>query len=167
MPEAAKRRRAGAVRESAGLLALCLLLPGCLPETHSTAQERRDMAAGMTDEGRAVRSDELPAPRLTGAASERLIYDQARGQNSNAALIMFLARNPASPHAPDARLHLTLRTTPDAPGIAQAVAGADADVVSAFDAARLAAGSGPLRAFLDRHAGHPLAAEAARLLAAR
>lgn len=151
-----------------GATALCALLAGCLPEIRAEAGQTETGGSMSTPTGRGtdapLRSEEIPEPRLQGPASDRLIFDQAVAQDSNAALILFLARNPASPQAPEARRLLAQRRSPDAPGTALAVAGSDADVVAAFDAARLSGDPAAWTAFLSRHGSHPLAAEA-RLLA--
>ncbi|NAZ38175.1 hypothetical protein [Rubellimicrobium sp. CFH 75288] len=106
----------------------------------------------------------IMAPSLVSPAeSERLAWEQAEAAGSSAALIQFLARNPDSPFAEEARARLAARRSPDPPGTAERVAGTDADVVEAFDRARLA-GPDALRGFLAQHGTHPLAEEARRLL---
>jgi len=167
---------------TAAVMAACLMLPACLPDTGRTEQagagqqEDAQMTPGGTKDvpepAPAGRSPDIPPPVLDDAESARRIYAQALAQDSNAALIMYLARNPDTPQAADARLRLAIRRNPDAHGAAQAVAGMDAGLVSEFDAARLAydAGAGdagPLHAFMAQYHSHPLAAEAGRVLAAR
>jgi hypothetical protein len=115
-------------------------------------------------EDRAVPIDPANRALLDAAESDRLAYEQAVAADSNAGLIMFLARNPDSPHADAVRHRLAARRTPDPPAVIRALAGADADVVAEFDAARLAGDPAALRAFIARHGSHPLGAEARRLL---
>jgi hypothetical protein len=107
----------------------------------------------------------IPPALLDQAESDRLAFEQAVAGGSNASLIMFLARNPDSPHAEAARARLAARRSPDAPAAVRTVGGADADIISAFDAARLSGDPAAWRAFLAAHGGHPLAAEARRLMA--
>ncbi len=109
-----------------------------------------------------TRSEELPPP-LPDSVLDRNAWDQAVAGNSNAALIFFLARNPDSPYASAARQMLASRRAPDPPGTARAVAGPDAGIIEAFDAARLSGDSGALDGFIASYGNYPLAAEALRL----
>lgn len=104
------------------------------------------------------RSDPLPPP-LASKGSDRLALDQAESAGNSAALIMFLARYGGSPLTAEARARLRQRTAPDPADVVAAVAGTDANVVAAFDAARLK-GPAALEAFIAAHGSHPLAAEA-------
>jgi hypothetical protein len=77
---------------------------------------------------------------------------------------MFLARNPESPYANRARRRLSSRHVADSQATIRRVAGADVDVVAAFDKARLSGDARQIRAFIARHRFHPLAQEAKLLL---
>ncbi len=90
------------------------------------------------------------------------VLDRALGANSNAAIIMFLLKRPGDPFAEMARIHLNARQSPDTPQALQSAAGGDADLVAAFDAARLAQSDAAWAAFLARYGDTPLAAEVPR-----
>jgi hypothetical protein len=97
----------------------------------------------------------LPPPRDPQAA---LIEEFAASLDagSNAALIGFIARHPATALAVRARETLAGRPLPDpAPG-----RGPDARIHAAFDAARIEGTPEAMAAFAERYDGHPLAAEA-------
>ena len=96
---------------------------------------------------------------LTPEMSDQLAYKQAVAAGNSAALIMFLARNPDAPQAGEVRQLLAARRTPDSLAVSEAMAGGDAEVVRAFDAARLAGTRASWDAFLKRHGGHPLSAQ--------
>lgn len=100
-----------------------------------------------------------PPYPLTPEMSDQLAFEQAIAAGTSAALIMFLARNPGTKQAADVRQLLAARRAPDSPAETEAVAGGDAEVVSAFDAARLAGTRAGWDAFLKRHGGHPLSAQ--------
>jgi hypothetical protein len=141
---------------------------GCVPAPNSGGNPvvvpvAADPNPVVNFDGSSERSEELPPPLLSEAGFDRVAYEQARDAGSNAALIFYLARHATSPYAPAARADLATRQSPDAAGAAAQVGGTDADIISAFDAARLS-GPAALRAFIEAHGGHPLAGEAARLL---
>ena len=100
-----------------------------------------------------------PGPPISRERS--LVLDTAFQANSNAAIIMFLLNNPGDRFAPMARTNLNARQTPDTPQALQAAAGANADMVAAFDAARLSRSDAAWNAFLARYGDSPLAAEVA------
>lgn len=141
------------------LLALPLLaLSACLvpmPEFPS-AEEMRMMPQTPGDDPLI-----MPPQLVTPEMSDRLAFDQAVAAGTSAGLIMFLARNPDTAQAPEARRLLDLRRIPDSPAVIAAAAGGDAGVVAAFDAARLAGTRAAWDMFLARHGGHPLAAQVA------
>jgi hypothetical protein len=83
------------------------------------------------------------------------LYARTLAEDSDAALILFIARYPDDPLAEDARRRLRLRAGPDPVSFG----GPDGRLISEFDAARRA-GPAALDAFAARHPGHPLAAEA-------
>lgn len=107
----------------------------------------------------------LPPPQYGPDESARLAFDQAVAAGSSAALILFLAREPDSPYRDEAFALLEARRQPDPPGTAAALAPADAAVIEAFDAARLAGSRTAWEAFLAAHGTHPLAAAAQHLMA--
>lgn len=129
-----------------------------------------DMAAGAAD---MLSRDRVPGtgvepmlpPRAPTAGDQGLVA-QALADGSNAALIMILARNPGTPEADAALALLAGRTSADPAAMTQAVAGADAGVVAAFDSARLAGSAAFWQDFLAAHGSHPLAAHARAALAA-
>lgn len=96
---------------------------------------------------------------LTPEMSDQLAFEQAVAAGSSAALIMFLARNPEAKQTTEARQLLAARRTPDSSQATEAVAYTDADVVRAFDAARLAGTREGWDAFMKLHGGHPLSAQ--------
>jgi len=104
-------------------------------------------------------------PRAAGPGDVGLVA-QALADGSNAALIMILARNPGTADADAALAALAGRGIPDPAAVTRAVAGADAGVVAAFDAARLIGTATAWQGFLAAHGSHPLAATARAALAA-
>ena len=83
---------------------------------------------------------------------------RAVAEDSNAALIGFIARHPNEALTEDVRRQLKARPTPDA----GPRGGPDADIFMAFDLARLSRDPQAMAAFASRYAAHPLAAEASR-----
>jgi hypothetical protein len=144
----------------------CLILPACLApmagaEMPPATQEIAAMPPAPPAGGNPADDPMIAAPALvTPEMSDRLAFEQAVAAGTSAGLIMFLARNPDSPRAPEIRRLLGLRGSPDSAAATAAAAGADADVVAAFDAARLAGTRAAWDAFLARHGSHPLAAQA-------
>ena len=104
-------------------------------------------------------------PRAAGPGDVGLVA-QALADGSNAALIMILARHPGTPEAGVALAALAGRGGPDPAAVTRAVAGADAGVVAAFDAARLNGTAAAWQGFLAAHGSHPLATSARAALAA-
>ncbi len=119
-----------------------------------TVEEDPAVAQNPTDQP-AVSAPYLLTPEM----SDQLAFEQAVAAGSSAALIMFLARNPDTAQATEVRQLLTARRTPDDLVVIEAVAGGDAEVVSAFDTARLSGTRAGWDAFMKRHAGHPLSAQ--------
>lgn len=99
----------------------------------------------------------IPPPRDPAVVLDAE-YQRARAAGTNAALILFIARQPDSPLADQARVTLRGRTTPDP----TPDSGPDGDILMAFDLARLSRDRAALDDFARLYAGHPLAAEAAR-----
>ena len=140
------------------LLPLWLALEAC-----DVAAMAHPSASNSFPAGAVIMSDAtVPPALLTPEESDRLAFAQAVSAGTNAALILFLAREPQNPWIEEARRFLALRRAPDPP-TAAAIAGPDAEVVEAFDEARLANEPAAWDAFLSRHGTHPLAAEAQRL----
>ena len=110
-----------------------------------------------------MRSPELPPPEKNPLGYKRIELDQAVRTNTNAALILFLMRNPDGPEAAEARSLLDQRRTPDPAGAAR---GPDADIITAFDTARLQGDDAALQAFIQRYGATPLVPEAQRLMRA-
>ena len=140
-----------------GLVVIGLALCGCAPVPPTAP------ALILAEESSVMPGEQMPPRLLNDAQSDRMAFDQAVAAGSNAALIMFLARNPASSHAAAARAQLALRRTADASAVTGAVAGTDVSIVAAFDAARLSGDPAALIAFVAQYGNHPLAAEARRL----
>ena len=88
-------------------------------------------------------------------------FDRAQVARSTTALIMFLIHNRDDPALASVRDVLAHRSQPDSPAVLAATAGAEADVVGAFDAARLAGTASARQAFLARYPDHILAREVA------
>ena len=143
---------------------LVALLPSWLALAACDGAAMADPSAAGPSPGGAVIMPEatVPPALLTPEESDRLAFEQAVAAGTNAALILFLAREAQNPWIEEARQLLALRQTPDAAGAA-AIAGPNAQVIEAFDAARLADDPAAWDAFLSRHGTHPLAAEAQRL----
>lgn len=144
-----------------------VLLQGCVGVSMSSASDKK--ATDQPEPPPAQGPYDLPTgpgppPRYSDDQLSRMAYDRAVEDDSNAALEMFLARNPESPYADQARQLLSSRRSADSPATIRRVAGADADVVAAFDRARLSGDPGQMQAFIARHGSHPLAREAERLL---
>lgn len=109
----------------------------------------------------------LPAPAVAGGGGTlpppvdpkvaiEAAFAGARAAGSNAALILFIARNPDTAEAGTARHLLAARRTIDP----LPYPGPDGAVLEAFDRARLA-GPAALAAFAEIHRdGHPLGTEA-------
>lgn len=128
---------------------------GCAPNaTAATVEENPTVAQNQGDQ------PAIAAPNfLTPEMSDQLAFEQAVAAGNSAALIMFLARNPDTKQAPEVRQLLAARSTPDNRTVTEAVAAGDAEVVSAFDTARLTGTRDSWDTFLKRHGGHPLAAQ--------
>lgn len=99
---------------------------------------------------------DVPPPR-DGAIAMQEEFDAARTGDSNAGLILFIARFPDAPLADQARRALAARPKAD-PAPAP---GPDGAIILEFDRARLA-GPAALAAFATANEGHPLAIEAMR-----
>jgi hypothetical protein len=103
---------------------------------------------------------EVP-PRLNPGVALARELAQALAEDSNAALVNFIARHPDEIMSDEARARLAAR-----PSQPSGWSGPDAAIYGAFDAARLA-GLEALAGFAQRNSGHPLAAEALRPFWAR
>lgn len=141
-------------------LALCfglsmIVMAGALPFAETAIAEETLTMAQDSGGQPAI----APPYNLTPEMSDQIAFEQAVAAGNSAALIMFLARNPDTRQAPEVRQLLAARQTPDSLAVTEAVAGGDAEVVSAFDAARLAGTREGWDAFLQRHGGHALSAQ--------
>ncbi|MTE01079.1 hypothetical protein GIY56_12310 [Paracoccus sp. YIM 132242] len=136
-----------------------LLTAGCLGEAGPSGAAPDDPGGGPAD--MPIRSDPLPPPAPKGAP-EAAEAAAALAAGNSAALILFLARHPADPAAPRVRAALAGRREPVTPADAMAVAGGEAAVIGAFDAARLSGTPAAWADFTAHYGSHPLAAEAAR-----
>jgi hypothetical protein len=139
-----------------------LLLLGCsdpaASESGATPIAPNQESPAMSQQS--LPPNSLPLPLISEDEADRIAFDHAVAANTNAALIFFLARNPQSRFVPSARQSLAVRRSPDAAGVAAEVAKTDADVIEAFDAARLAGTATAWQGFLVRYGSHPLAVEA-------
>ena len=163
-----ERRKYSPLRPAFPLILLgSILLQGCMGIPMSSASDKRmaDQPEPRPAEGPYdLPTGPGPPPRYSDEQLSRMAYDRAVEDGSNAALEMFLARNPGSPYASQARKLLSSRHAADDPVTIRRVAGSDADVVAAFDRARLSGDPEQLQAFIARHGSHPLGEEAKRLL---
>lgn len=141
------------------VLIATLLTAGCLGEPGPSGAAPGNPGGGPAN--MPARSDPLPPPAPPGAPEAEAAATALAAGNS-ASLILFLARHPADPAAPRVRAALAARRSPVTPAAARAVAGAEAEVVAAFDAARLSGTDDAWADFTARYPTHPLAAEAAR-----
>ncbi len=148
--------RQGGFERSARLLRLsgiCALLSACLPtqSTQASPTAQPDSAANPPTS--------QPPGQPPGQRPRSAAFDQALIADSNAALIMFLIHHHDDPALASVREVLAHRTKPDSPAVRAATAGAEAEVVGAFDAARLAGTASAWQGFLARYPGHILASE--------
>lgn len=158
-----------------GFVVLCVLtvLTACvatLPGGARAGSDRQVWGNGGSDPVARLQTSTTPPPPVVrvdqplqplGPPTSRVrspVLDQALSANSNAAIIMFLLRNPGDPFTDQAVISLNARRTPDSAQALQAAAGGDAALVGAFDAARLANTDAAWVDFLARHGGSPLAA---------
>jgi hypothetical protein len=150
----------------AGLLVLCMLtvLTACAAALPDGALAGAQIVKTMpTDPGprkSVVAVDQPLQPLEPPISRERsLVLDTAFSANSNAAIIVFLLKHPGDRFSEMARISLRARRTPDSAQALHAAAGDDADLVAAFDAARLANSDAAWSDFLSRYGDTPLAAE--------
>src|SRR5687768_13728006 len=104
-----------------------LILAGAFLADVALCQGLGDSAPG----GHGMDQHDLAAPALVSPnESDRLAFEQAVAAGTNAALIMFLARERENPWIDEVRQRLAGRRSPDLPGAAAAF-GPDAKVVEA------------------------------------
>ncbi len=151
-----------------GLTLLCMAITACVPASGIYAAP---VVATTTEQD--ISPDPrtppplapplLTPPLLTppGQRERSPAFDQAQAARSSAALIMFLIHHRDDPALASVRDVLAHRRQPDSPAVLAATAGAEADVVGAFDAARLAGTASARQAFLARYPDHILAREVA------
>jgi hypothetical protein len=150
----------------AGVALLCMLtvLTACaaaLPYgAQAGAQVSNTEPSGPAPTRHVVAVDQPLAPEGPVVSRERSpVLDTALFANSNAAIIVFLLKNPGDRFSEMARINLRARSIPDSAEALQAAAGGDADLVAAFDAARLTNSDAAWSDFLTRYGDTPLAAE--------
>ena len=144
-----------------GLTLLCLAIAACVP---AAGLDAAPVAATPTEQDLGPdpgKSAPLAAP---GQRERSRAFDQALIADSSAALIMFLIHHRDDPALASVREVLAHRSQPDSPAVLAATAGAEADVVGAFDAARLSGSASARQAFLARYPDHILARELALFL---
>lgn len=142
------------------VLMIGLALDGCGPVAQ--AQEKMTKIPEHLYSSPPLRSEEIPPPAPVSGQDRRQL-DQAVAAGSSAALVMFLSRFPDSSLVPEARADLKSRVKPDPEGVTRQVAESDAEVVMAFDRARLSGDSAQVSAFIAQYAPHPLTIEARHL----
>jgi hypothetical protein len=142
------------------LLASLCLVAACVTDTPVAIADSTG-SPPIVKETPLMPESEVPPQAMDDAGMQRLALNEARAANTNAALIVFLMRNPTGPRADEARRLLDARRIPDPPGTAS---GPDAGVIAAFDAARLQGSAAGLQAFITRYGPNPLVPEAERLL---
>ena len=143
-----------------GLTLLCLAIAACVP---AAGIQAAPVATPTTEQNL------KPDPRKTlplappGQRARSAAFDQALIADSNAALIMFLIHHREDPALASVREVLAHRSQADSPAVLASTAGPEAEVVGAFDAARLT-GTGTVaarQAFLARYPDHVLVGEVA------
>ncbi|MEO5614737.1 MAG: hypothetical protein ABIR04_07415 [Cypionkella sp.] len=148
-----------------GLTLLCLAIAACVPASGLDASPVGTTPAeqDLSPDPRPLPPRPLPPSPLapSGQRERSPAFDQALAARSSAALIMFLIHHRDDPALASVRDVLAHRKRPDSPAVLAATAGAEADVVGAFDAARLAGTASARQAFLARYPDHILAHEVA------
>ncbi len=142
-------------------LAIVTALAACTDANPQWALPTSALSKPIAPQERAMPVHRVDQTSPPGSRVRSPALDQALSANSNAALIMFLLKRPGDPFLKDARTHLKARLIPDNPAALHAAAGAQADVVAAFDAARLTGTDAAWTGFLARYKASPLADEVA------
>lgn len=139
-----------------GLTLLCMAMAACMPTSGISAAP-----VVVTTAEQDLSPDPGKSPPLAppGQRERSPAFDQAQAARSSAALIMFLIHHRDDPALASVREVLAHRSQPDSPAVLAATAGAEAEVVGAFDAARLSGSASARQAFLARYPGHILASE--------
>ncbi len=141
-----------------GLTLLCLAIAACVP---ASGLDAAPVLATGPEQDLSPDPGKSPALAPPGQRERSPAFDQAQAARSSAALIMFLIHHRDDPALASVRDVLAHRSQPDSPAVLAATAGAEADVVGAFDAARLAGTASARQAFLARYPDHILAREVA------
>ena len=138
------------------LTALCSLIAACVPVSGSDAAPLQASISEQTD---SMTRAENPPQAPPGQRPRSPAFDQAQAARNSAALIMFLIHHRDDPALASVREVLAHRRQPDSRATLLATAGPEAEVVAAFDAARLAGTAAAWQDFLARYPGHVLASE--------
>ncbi len=141
-----------------GLALLCLAIAACVPASDLDAAPVVSAETAQDSSSDPGKSPTLAPP---GQRERSPAFDQAQAARSSAALILFLIHHRDDPALASVRDVLAHRSQPDSPAVLAATAGAEAEVVGAFDAARLAGTAAARQAFLTRYPDHILAREVA------
>lgn len=142
------------LKQMVKLMALCSLMAACVPTSGSDAAPLAPAAPAQT--GRMIPADP-PAP--PGQRARSPAFDQAQAARNSSALILFLIHHREDPALASVRDVLAHRRLPDSRATVLATAGPEAEVVAAFDAARLAGTAAARQDFLARYPDHVLASE--------
>ncbi len=141
------------------------VLAACVPATGGYATPLLPPISGPGSEAAEMTApSEKPTsgpPTLgpPGSRPRSPAFDQAQAARNSTALILFLIHHRDDPALASVRDVLANRRQPDSRATLLATAGPEAEVVGAFDTARLASTAAAWQGFLARYPGHILASE--------
>lgn len=142
-------------------IGLCTAIAACVPPSGGVASPQPAPGSEQADPMASPSNTNLSKTGLAppGSRARSAAFDQALMARSNAALILFLIHHRDDPALASVREVLAHRSRPDSPAVLAATAGAEAAVIGAFDAARLAGTAAARQDFLASYPGHVLASE--------
>lgn len=142
-------------------MGLCTAIAACVPASDGVASPRPATGSEQTDPMTSPPNPDLSSTGRAppGSRPRSAAFDQALMARSNAALILFLIHHRDDPALASVREVLAHRSRPDSPAVLAGTARAEAAVIGAFDAARLAGTAAAWQDFLARYPGHVLASE--------
>lgn len=145
------------LEQAVRLTALCSLIAACVPAADSAAAPLPiPPPPAQTDNMAAAENSPGTPP---GQRPRSPAFDQAQAARNSTALILFLIHHRDDPALASVREVLAHRRQPDSRATLLATAGPEAEVVAAFDAARLAGTAAAWQDFLARYPDHILASE--------
>ena len=139
-----------------GLTLLCMAIATCVPGSGISAAP---VVATTTAQDLSPDPGKSPPLAPPGQRERSPAFDQAQAARSSAALIMFLIHHRDDPALASVRDVLANRRQPDSRATLLTTAGPEAEVVGAFDTARLAGTAAAWQGFLARYPDHILASE--------